>query len=311
MAATGTTCTNPNNGGGNGGDTSRPTLTQSEINAIIGRGSFKAGSLSIDRSRNYSTVAGQTTTTISDSANGSFSATSGADLQKLLNGTLPLGFSLPAHGVCNVFDGFAAPFGLSGLTVTGLDAGASLSAQGPAGTTVMTKTAEQGFITYSGNMNSSPSGRYTFTGPGGPGVPAFTVGVDVAAELNWTNRASLTELTRASGANVTWSGGEPGTLVQMLGISISASLSGGQPTAKGFICYANQSAGQFTIPASVLNQMPATAKIDLGMGFPVTYLTPGSLAVTGQGKFASVAVAGIDQTIATSTTTTSQTTIYK
>jgi len=60
-------------------------------------------------------------------------------------------------------------------------------------------------------------------------------------------------VTRSEGVTVQWSGGDPDQLVTITGQSaVSAS------NFAAFNCWANNSAGQFTVPASILNQLPAS-----------------------------------------------------
>jgi hypothetical protein len=142
-------------------------------------------------------------------------------------------------------------------------------------------------------------------------VGPFTVGVDVATDLNWTNRLNLLEVTRSAGVTVTWTGGEPGTLMFITGTSSNVTLQGQITASKAFICFANQSAGTFTVPNSITTQMPVTATIDIGMGFPPTVLSPGTLSITAPGKYATTTATGVDIIIATSSTSIVQTTTWK
>jgi uncharacterized protein (TIGR03437 family) len=309
VAATGTTCTNPNTGG-DGGSTNQPTLTQNQINDILGRGNYKVGTVNALRSVVHATVLGQTSTTRADSAFGSFSSITGPDLQNYVNGVLPQGL-VYAHGACTVYNGLAIPTGAPNVTTASLDAGASLSLQYPLGTLVMPRKAENGSINYDATPPSVPAGRYTYTGTGGPQVGPFTVGVDVATDLNWTNRLNLLEVTRSAGVTVTWTGGEPGTLMFITGTSSNVTLQGQITASKAFICFANQSAGTFTVPNSITTQMPVTATIDIGMGFPPTVLSPGTLSITAPGKYATTTATGVDIIIATSSTSIVQTTTWK
>jgi hypothetical protein len=54
-----------------------------------------------------------------------------------------------------------------------------------------------------------------------------------------------------------------------------------QSDAAAFVCIQNTSAGQFTVPSSVLAQLPASAVIGAG-GFNI--VTRGTLSVTAAGK---------------------------
>jgi hypothetical protein len=113
-------------------------------------------------------------------------------------------------------------------------------------------------------------------------------------------------ITRASGARVTWTGGEPSQLVFISGTSIVIDISnpGATPTGGSFQCYANQSAGSFDIPASVLNQMPASTEF-FGIAFP------GTLAISSVGKVTFGTATGLDSLTVSSTSTTAQSTTFR
>jgi hypothetical protein len=69
----------------------------------------------------------------------------------------------------------------------------------------------------------------------------------------WSNQDQITTVTRSEGVTVQWTGGDPATQVGIVGFSSSGA------TAGGFICMQQASAGQFTVPAIVLQRLPATA----------------------------------------------------
>jgi uncharacterized protein (TIGR03437 family) len=96
----------------------------------------------------------------------------------------------------------------------------------------------------------SIAGTYTFTGSGGKDVGSFKVALNVQAPLSLTNRAALQTITRSQGATVTWSGGFPNGDVQ-----VNSGVGGPFGTLR-FYCHAPSSAGQLTIPPSILLAMP-------------------------------------------------------
>jgi uncharacterized protein (TIGR03437 family) len=313
VAQTGTTCPPPVNSGG--GTIPIPGLTQSQIDGILARGIFRTGSVSVGRGiAHVVDFNGNTppTTTRATVASGSFYSYSGTDLP-LLFGTasLPSGYSLPAPGVCNVFESStipAIPTVAPNIVYRSLDAGPSLSVRGPGGTLVLPKESTLGFISYlvQGTSDNLPGGTYTFTGPGGPDVGSFSISADLGPELVWTNRTSVQTVTRANGVTLTWTGGDASQPVYISGTSVVVSLSG-TSTAATFICYANQSAGTFSVPASILNRLPASA--DLGIpGF--SYVTPGSLYI-GTGAVTYRTEGNLDLLTFSSSSAVSQTTVFK
>jgi hypothetical protein len=91
------------------------------------------------------------------------------------------------------------------------------------------------------------AGRYTFTGQGGRDVGSFSGTLDVP-DFAWTNQEEAQVVTREDGVTVRWTGGDS---TQLVGIS-------GHSSDTNFTCYANNSAGQFTVPADILSQIPPT-----------------------------------------------------
>lgn len=118
----------------------------------------------------------------------------------------------------------------------------------------------------------APGGTYTFTGSGGKDIGSFQVTLNVPPPtLNVTNQAALASVTRSRGATVTWSGGFANGFVQVTG-------SGGAPAVK-FFCYAPTSAGQLTVPPSILLAVPPG---------------PGSINFTDATPFQTISASGLD-----------------
>jgi hypothetical protein len=133
-------------------------------------------------------------------------------------------------------------------------------------------------------------GQYTFTGPGGPDVGSFSGTITVAPELVWTNMSDLTVVNRNTPLTVTWSGGEPSTLVTIQGQSFVAGASG-SVTGAAFTCFARNTDRTFTVPTSILGQLPASAKIAAG---PISITMRGSLAVASTGTGTRMQASGVD-----------------
>jgi hypothetical protein len=166
-------------------------------------------------------------------------------------------------------------------TSTGLDAGASIALTGPLGaytlnpipTITGTYTAQlpSGAITSTG-------GAFTFKGPGGANVGAFTTTVNLPNPLMiWTNQSAGATVTRSQGVQINWSGGTPGSYVVITGDS-----SGSGGTSGSFVCYAPQSALTFTVPPYVTGTLPAGS---------------GSLSVENGTSFVSFSASGLDNGI--------------
>ncbi len=222
-----------------------------------------------------------TQTIKSETVTGGFSSTTLANIADIAS-PATAGLSLSV-GTCTVFRITADQNGnVVGGQSRFLDAGAQLTLNGPGGITnkAMTKVGNSnaylttlgdptGGITIPGvpsNPNASPgvsAGTFTIAGPGGSEVGAFTASVNVPQPITWTNQTPLTAspIIRSSGVTVTWSGAGANDLVTVLGSS--GARTGGTATnpvylMATFVCLARGDAGTFSVPSSVLTQLPPT-----------------------------------------------------
>ncbi len=179
------------------------------------------------------------------------------------------GYGLVTPGGCLVLQSSAPS-----ATTTYLDAG-NVSITGPGGTLALTKTITGQTIAYEVNFPvgffPANGGTFTFQGSGGPDVGPFSVTVTDNNLLVWTNQAAITAVNRSQDLTITWTGGVPGTYVQIGGGSSTVAVSG------SFLCFAPVSAGQFTIPSYVLEAMPvASGGINLiNQSLPQTFQATG------------------------------------
>ncbi len=167
-------------------------------------------------------------------------------------------------------------------TSNGLDAGASIALTGPLGAYTLSTILPTIPGTYLAQLPTgaipSTGGAFTFNGPGGKDVGAFTTTVTLPNPLmNWTNQSAGATVTRSQGVQINWSGGTPGSYVVITGDS-----SGANGTSGSFVCYAPQSALTFTVPAYVTGTLPAGT---------------GSLTVENGTNFVSFSASGIDNGI--------------
>jgi hypothetical protein len=162
------------------------------------------------------------------------------------------GYGYVSEGSCIVLPPEQGP--LTNYIQAALDAG-TIQLSGPTGQISL----GNGPGLYQGHQaNVPPGGALTLSGSGGKDVGSFQVSLNVPAPtLTVTNQSALASVTRAQGATVTWSGGFPNGAIQLQG-------STGAPAVK-FFCYAPTSAGQLTIPPSILLALPpGTGSISLG-----------------------------------------------
>ncbi len=96
------------------------------------------------------------------------------------------------------------------------------------------------------------AGNYTIDVPGGVDVAKFTRLLTVPTPLVWTNMDALTDITRSSGVQVQWSGGDTTDIVLISGASTANGVGG------GFYCITQNNKTSFTVPADVLSVLPVT-----------------------------------------------------
>jgi uncharacterized protein (TIGR03437 family) len=160
--------------------------------------------------------------------------------------TFGAGYTYASPGSCTV----AAP----GFSFNELGSGIALDpgtvqVTGPAGTQALEPQGAGGLYAAQFQGSLTP-GTYTFTTSGGKDVKALNVAINVSAPFTLTNQAALGTITRSQGATVTWTGGFPNGLVLVSGLSPSPAGS------VSFYCYGLSSAGQLTIPPSILLALP-------------------------------------------------------
>jgi len=168
---------------------------------------------------------------------------------RVQNQTNTYGYGYVTQGGCLTLQ---QQLSLTGTT-TYLNAG-NISLTGPTGTQQLMQVTQGQLIAYSlsppASFFPSSGGTFTFQGTGGPDIGPFTVTVSDPSPLVWTNQAAITSVNRSQNVTVTWTGGIPGTWVQIGGGSTTISASG------TFVCFAPVSAGTFTIPSYVLLASP-------------------------------------------------------
>jgi uncharacterized protein (TIGR03437 family) len=155
------------------------------------------------------------------------------------------------NGTCSVFNSLTRP-DVGNYIVAGkaLDAGPSIKITGPNGSQSAPSNAQ---YTLSSTGNFLNPGAYTITGTGGADVGLINAQVNIPTPPTPTVPANATFM-RANGATVTWTGGSPGSVVWIRGISATDnSFTNGA----GFVCFADAGAGTLTVPASVLLALPA------------------------------------------------------
>jgi len=169
---------------------------------------------------------------------------------------------------------------------TGLNAGQSVNVNSFTGQVLpLGAQPAVGFYATAGS-SLFPAGNYTVSdGAGGTGVGTIgNVAFSVPSYVTWSNEATLatTPIVRANGVTLTWTGGTSSGFIDIQG---SIGFGNGNSYSVNFECAAPASAGQFTVPASVLLAFPTgpgslqlqdniTGQVTVpGMNIGVTYTT--------------------------------------
>jgi uncharacterized protein (TIGR03437 family) len=180
------------------------------------------------------------------SPNGPVNSSAFALMGSMSSANFGKGYEYASQGSCVIVPPEQGSF--SNVFQTPLDAG-TIQLAGPSANVNL---ASQGPGFFQGQLPAGPlpSGTYTFTASGGKDVGTFRAAVNVQTPLTLTNRAAMASITRSQGATLTWTGGFPNGDVQVDGAV------GDQYGSVRFFCHAPSSAGQLTIPSSILLAMP-------------------------------------------------------
>jgi uncharacterized protein (TIGR03437 family) len=259
VAANGRTCSDPNIG-----------YTAAELATITAKANIKVGIIGIGRRNQSDQVVNGLNAYFNNYSNNQFL-------------TQPESAS---YGSCVIVPAAA--------TLPFLDAGASIKVTGPGGeTAIIDKTSGSiyngGFTT---SFISNSGGAFSFSnGAGGTDVGVLSsASTTIPGEATWTNLSSLSSISRSQGFTVTWTPNSANGFVTVHGTS---------PTADGsitqtFECAASMSAGQITVPPSLLLAVPASNSGQLVL---YTYALPVSFIAAGLD--AGFVVGEINTTIAT------------
>jgi uncharacterized protein (TIGR03437 family) len=218
-------------------------------------------------------------------------------------------FALSQTGACYLVQrtGTEADIAFGVPPQTTLDAGAQVTLNGPnAANIAIPQVADNlyGAILYDTGLEGSGAvgsptltqGTYTLSGTGGAGVGAFSASVTLPGGFVWANESSIgPTISRSAPLTVTWSGGATG-LVNIAGESWTRLSGGATPgatySALGFLCNAAGSAGSFTIPAAMLQQLSAVGHDPLNTTFGTLSVIAVPNPSSFQGAFSAPLTAG-------------------
>jgi hypothetical protein len=176
--------------------------------------------------------------------------------------------AFPPAGSCTAYTHYgdvldSSP--LPGLAPTSmqLDFGAPMMLTGPNGTKTLNYSFTGANASYLGGAISNgilPSslffdpGSYTLRGIGGLDIGMFSTTYNIPQPVTWTNRSTTNVVTRTQPLTLTWSGGDSGQTVAIIGFGVD------MPTNSSglFACIAPAGSSTFTVPVDMLSNLPAT-----------------------------------------------------
>jgi uncharacterized protein (TIGR03437 family) len=168
----------------------------------------------------------------------------------------------PSVGSCSAYEVQGGSFTVNDpyAASTDVDMGAQLTITGPSGSKTVGETSKGTFLE---SLATPPAtwvapGSYTLSngsGEGGSNVGAFNWDLTLPTNVVPTNIPSTVDL--AQDLNLTWSGGAAFPIVIIFGYSgVPLTLTGSDISFSQFVCTAEGSTGQFTVPSAMLKLIP-------------------------------------------------------
>jgi uncharacterized protein (TIGR03437 family) len=162
----------------------------------------------------------------------------------------------------------ALPIGDALRGGTPLDAGEKLMLSGPLGTREIGKARPHGqsFSQHLGGREigvGKPTplflkpGEYVVDGQGGNDIGPFHASIEFPTPAVWSNEEEITEIDRARGVSLYWTGTGKTDLVAILGVNLDQVTSA---TAVS-VCLAEPGTHEFKIPPSALSNFPASRQV--------------------------------------------------
>jgi uncharacterized protein (TIGR03437 family) len=246
-----------------------PGYTTSQLQSLDQGGTITAGGFAITQ---FGLTVPQIGAVKSDSIAGGFTQLTGFQLASAAQ----LNVSVIQQGTCQVIQSTSTGTTASTGSLTYLDAG-NVTITGPSGSslsnTALTKTnnsygltTEEGF-SFPGQTNFTlVPGAYTLNGGGGPDVGSFNASLTLPSPVT-VSPALPTSVNRNNSLTINWTGGNASDALEIVGLSSITSGSGSSATTTTteFICLTTAGQKTFTVPSSILVQLPATTGNNLGI----------------------------------------------
>jgi len=251
-----------------------PGLTTQQLQNLDQGGTITSGGFTLE---SFTETIPQLGTTTIGEAGGSFTQTTGFQLVSYTGGSVTSNTS----GSCTVTTATSGTATVTGGTINALDAGA-VTLTGPAGSNLTNVALTDTSNTYSLSLSGiavpgAPTynlvgGTYSLKGAGGKDVGSFNTSVTIGSPLVVTGGLPST-VVRSSGLPLKWTGGNASDVVEIIGGT--STTAGTTTTSTSFLCYSTAGAGGFTVPSSILTQIPAATT-----GFLEVASSPASTSFT-------------------------------
>jgi uncharacterized protein (TIGR03437 family) len=253
----------------------QPGFTTAQLQKFDQGGTYTIGSFSLGQDSETVPKSGTFT---SEYVGGSFSQFTGFQLASAAAQTAVITQS----GSCLVIPPATPGPTSAAVNITNLDAG-TVTITGPAGSSLTNQAIpEDSSHTYSYTSTVGPGlpgqaafsivpGTYTLKGAGGNDVGSFSTSITLGPPLTLTNPLPTT-VTRSAGLTLNWTGGNATDLVEIMGSSSTVTGIGTNAvttTTTEFVCTTTAGQGTFTVPASILNQLPAATAAQISAGTAV------------------------------------------
>jgi len=242
----------------------QPGYTTQQLQSLDQGATINAGGFSLSQTTETVPSLG---TYISADIDGSFSQITGFQLAAAGTSTV----SVTTSGSCMVYHVIATSTAVATGHVTEFDAG-TVTLTGPAGTNLNSQKLLEVSNIYSysigspGQTSSSSllPGTYTVTGAGGIDVGPFNTSITIGSPLT-LNPPLPTTVTESAGLTLNWTGGNSSDVVEIIGAAGTFTGTGTSRVTNltEFVC--NTTAGQktFTVPASILTQLPTITAVQV------------------------------------------------
>jgi hypothetical protein len=184
--------------------------------------------------------------------------------------------SVIQSGSCQVIQATSSGSSTATGSLKYLDAG-TVTINGPAGSSLTNQALTETNNSYSlsnfegislpGQTNFSlPAGTYTLNGAGGTDVGTFNTSLTLASALTITGGLPST-VNRSAPLTLNWTGGNASDLVEIIGSASTTTGTGSSAVTNSstFICLTTAGQQTFTVPTSILNQLPATTGTNVGL----------------------------------------------